>query len=72
MSTPTTINEEYDIIIAGGAPSSLTPTLLPLLIERLHAMRGRWNRWLCHREPSRDGGPGPTYPRTRGGPHDLQ
>jgi len=34
MSTPTTINEEYDIIIAGGATSSLT--LLTLLIERMH------------------------------------
>ena len=32
MSTPTTINEEYDIIIAGGAPS-LSQLFLPLLIE---------------------------------------
>ncbi len=29
MSTPTAINEEYDIVIAGGEPYSILPTCLP-------------------------------------------
>src|SRR5712691_11526062 len=67
MLTHTTINEEYDIIIAGGAPSS--SLLLTLLTERTC---DRWHRWLHHREPSCDGGHRPAHPRTRGGPHNTE
>ena len=35
MLSETTINEEYDIIIAGGAPSFLS--YISLLIERMYA-----------------------------------
>lgn len=67
MLTPTTINEEYDVIIAGGSPSS--HFLLPLLTERACDRR---HCWLHHREPSCDGGPRPADPRARGGSHNTE
>jgi alcohol oxidase len=51
MSTPTKINEEYDIIVAGGAPSSSGSSPLPgsLLTDRTSY---RWGCWLHPRRPS--------------------
>src|ERR1700742_4135939 len=65
IQTPIKIDEEYDIIIAGGAPSFSPPH--SLLTERMS------NRWYCglrSREPSRDGGPGPAPPRPGSGSSD--
>jgi hypothetical protein len=63
--TPIKIDEEYDIIIAGGAPS-FSLSLFPLT-ER------EFNRRYCgvrSREPHRDIGPRPSHPRAGSGSPD--
>lgn len=70
--THTTINEEYDIIIAGGAPRlfPLGPHSSLLLTERTFGIRrhGRLHR----RGPSRDRGPRSTHPRAGSGAPDAK
>jgi hypothetical protein len=68
MSTPTQINQEYDIIFAGGAPSSSPPSPSPLT----EGMFYRWRCWLRRRGPPCGGRPGLAHPRTRGGSPDAQ
>ncbi len=70
MSTPSEINEEYDIIIAGGAPfSHSSPLFHYLLNERTSDRR---HRWLCCCWPACSSRPRLTYPLTRGGASDVQ
>jgi len=69
MSTPTQINQEYDIIFAGGAPFSSSSISHSLLTERTSY---RWRCWLRCRRPSCSGRPGLAHPRTRGGPPNVQ
>ena len=69
MSTPTEINEEYDIIIAGGEPSSSHPLLFQSLLTE--GAFGRRYYWLRRRRSSCSGGSGPSHPHTRGGPLDV-
>jgi hypothetical protein len=68
--TPTTVDEEYDIIIAGGVPSPLSPR--SSLSDREHDTCGiRRHGRLRRRKPSRDRGPRPAHPRVGSGALDA-
>ncbi len=78
MSTPTVINEEYDIVIAGGEPPlnsysfRLVPSanrvdvrpLYPTVNRRYGGVRHCRSSRCCRREPA--------CPLTRGGSHHVQ
>jgi hypothetical protein len=68
--TPTTVNEEYDIIIAGGMPSPLSPH--SSFSDREHDICGiRRHGRLRRRKPSRNRGSRPAHPSAGSGTLDA-
>ena len=70
MSSPTVINEEYDIVIAGGEPTTFSPTFFLLTAftsdyDRRHGSVRRCQSSGCCRYQL-------ACPLTRGRSHDVQ